>query len=107
MKFELSNHIALQHPDWKNTQSFYNDVLGFDTSLNENHPHVRSKDQNLYIMDNDELRGVVIEFNVENVEEARHHLEKHGCSVVKWEGKGNDCYICLLYTLTLPTKRIV
>ena len=44
-------------------------------------------------MDNDELRGVVIEFNVENVEEARHHLEKYGCSVVKWEGKGNDCYM--------------
>ena len=93
MKFELSNHIALQHPDWKNSQSFYNDVLGLDTTLNENHLHVRSKDQNLYIMDNDELRCVFIEFNVKNVEEARHHLEKHGCSVVKWEGKGNDCYM--------------
>ena len=23
MKFELSNHVALQHPDWRNSDQYY------------------------------------------------------------------------------------
>jgi len=93
MKFELSNHIALQHPDWKKSKSFYSEVLGLETELQENNLHVISGEQNLYIMENDELRGVVMEFNVDDVEVARTYLEKHGCTIVKWDGKGNDCYM--------------
>lgn len=67
--------------------------MGLDSKMEENHLHIRSGDLNLYIMENDELRGTVIEFNVEDVEAAKDHLLAHGCTVVKWEGKGKDCYM--------------
>lgn len=100
MKFELSNHIALQHPDWKESQSFYKDILGLNTYMKDNHLHIKSGDHNLYIMENDDLRGTVLEFNVEDVEQAKEHLLSNGCEVVKWEGKGRDCYIQDPYGLT-------
>lgn len=93
MKFELGNHVALQHPDWKESDSFYKNVLGLDTSLVGNHLHIRRGELNLYIMENDELRGTAMEFNAEDVEAAKDHLLAHGCAVVKWEGKGQDCYM--------------
>ncbi len=93
MKFELSNNIALQHPDWKNAELFYKNVLSLETKMEMNHVHVRSGDLNLYIMENDQLRGIVLEFNVDDLNKARKYLESSGCTVVKWEGKGKDCYI--------------
>jgi len=100
MKFELSNNIALQHPDWKNSEFFYKETLGLDTTIEKGHLHIRSGDVNLYIMENDELRGMVMEFNVNDVEEARIYLEKNGCTVIKWEGCGKDCYMRDPYGLT-------
>lgn len=93
MKFELSNHIALQHPKWHKSESFYRDVMGLDTVMKRNHLHIRSKVLNLYIMENDELRGTVLEFNVDDVEQAKEYLLSHDCTVMKWEGKGKDCYM--------------
>lgn len=61
--------------------------------MEENHLHIRNKELNLYIMENNELRGTVLEFNIDDVEVAKEYLEKHGCIVVKWEGKGKDCYM--------------
>ena len=93
MKFELSNHVALQHPDWRNSESYYKDVMGLDTKIAGNHLHIRSGDLNLYIMDNDNLRGTVMELNVGDVDEAKEYLLANDCTVVKWEGKGKDCYM--------------
>ncbi len=100
MKFELSNHIALQHPDWRTSSSFYSDVFGLKTDMKETHVHIQSGDLSLYIMENDDLRGTVLEFNVEDVEEAKENLLSNGCEVVKWEGKGKDCYMRDPYGLT-------
>ena len=58
-----------------------------------NHLHIRSGDLNLYIMDNDDLRGTVMEFNVDDLDEAKEYLLANDCTVVKWEGKGKDCYM--------------
>ena len=93
MKFELSNHVALQHPDWRNSESYYKDVMGLDTKIAGNHLHIRSGNLNLYIMDNDDLRGTVMEFNVDDLDEAKEYLLANDCTVVKWEGKGRDCYM--------------
>lgn len=100
MKFEFSNNIALQHPDWKNAEFFYTEILGLDTTMEKGHLHISSGGVNLYIMENDELRGTVMEFNVDDVEEAKSYLMNHGCTVVKWEGKGKDCYMRDPYGLT-------
>lgn len=93
MKFELSNHVALQHPGWRSSEFYYKDVMGLHTKIEENHLHIRSGDLNLYIMDNDDFCGTVMEFNVDDVDEAKEYLLANNCTVVKWEGKGKDCYM--------------
>lgn len=89
----MSHQIALQHPDWRESELFYKNVMDLDTKNEENHLHIQSGDMNLYIMENGNLRGTVIEFSVYDVETARKYLVNNGCTVVKWEGKGNDCYM--------------
>jgi hypothetical protein len=34
-----------------------------------------------------------LEFLVEDLEAARDHLIGNGCKIIKWEGKGKDCYL--------------
>lgn len=99
MKFEMSNQIALQHPDWKESKTYYEEVMGLDAKMEKDHLHIQSGEMNLYIMDNRKLRGIVTEFNVDDVEAARKYLENNGCTVLKWEGKGKDCYMCDPYGL--------
>jgi len=41
-----------------------------------------------------------MEYFVDDVEAARQYLESNGCKVIKWEGKGKDCYMRDPYGLT-------
>jgi hypothetical protein len=34
-----------------------------------------------------------MEYFVNNVDDARYYLEAKGCKVIKWAGKGKDCYM--------------
>ena len=34
-----------------------------------------------------------MEFNVDDLDEAKEYLLANDCTVVKWEGKGKDCYM--------------
>ena len=40
-----------------------------------------------------DLNGPVLEFFVDNLEEARDLLLARGCQIIAWKGKGQDCYI--------------
>ena len=33
MKFELSNHVALQHLDWRSSEFYYKDFMVLDTKI--------------------------------------------------------------------------
>ena len=47
----------------------------------------------LYVQEDHEISGPVLEFYVDDLEEARDHLVKNGCKILRWKGKGQDCYI--------------
>jgi hypothetical protein len=34
-----------------------------------------------------------MEIVVDNLEEAKQHLLDNGFAIVRWEGKGKDCYV--------------
>lgn len=34
-----------------------------------------------------------MELFVDDLEKAKEHLLSNGCTILKWEGKGKDCYI--------------
>jgi hypothetical protein len=48
---------------------------------------------NLFVLEDDEFRGPVMELFVDDLEKARDTLEFNGCKVLRWRGKGKDCYI--------------
>lgn len=48
---------------------------------------------NLFVIEDSEIRGPVMELFVDDLEKARDTLVANGCQVLRWRGKGQDCYI--------------
>jgi hypothetical protein len=52
-----------------------------------------AKPLNLFVIEDDEVSGLVMELFVEDLAAARDFLLANGCKIVRWRGKGQDCYI--------------
>ncbi|MFC1998010.1 VOC family protein [Chloroflexota bacterium] len=94
MKFRMSPNIAVRHQDFQGAMKFYTDVLGFenrsdDTDLGD----FDAAPINLFVIEDEGFSGPVMELFVSNLDEAREYLEENGCKVLRWRGKGQDCYI--------------
>ena len=94
MKFKMSSNIAVRSKQNSEAIKFYSQVLGFKNRSTD--PNVADLDVNpitLYLIEDDEFSGPVLELFVDNLEEARDTLVANGCKVLRWRGKGQDCYI--------------
>ena len=95
MKFRMSPNIAVRTQNrFSEAVDFYTNVFGFQNRSND--PELGDLDANpinLLILEDDEVRGPVMELFVDDLEEARKTLEANGCKVLRWRGKGQDCYI--------------
>ena len=54
----------------------------------------------ILVIEDDEISGPVLELFVSDLDEAREYLEGKGCKVLRWRGKGQDCYIQDPYGVT-------
>ena len=90
MKFKFSRCVALQTSDVKPVLDFYTKTLGMDRGEDN---ELGDGPGRLFVVENSNLKGPVMEFMVEDVEGAKTYLLDNGCSVVRWEGAGKDCYI--------------
>jgi catechol 2,3-dioxygenase-like lactoylglutathione lyase family enzyme len=95
MKFKMSPNVAVRtRGQFAEAVNFYSNVLGFqDRSDNPELGDLDAGPINLFILEDDEFRGPVMELFVDDLEEARKTLEANGCKVLRWRGKGGDCYI--------------
>jgi len=96
--------ILIQAEDPANAAAFYVTQLGFTiTDEAPNMISLHGNHINLFIERGPAL-GPVLEVTVDNVEEARRRLVKHGCEVVKDEPDFPRCYVKdpfgLIYNLT-------
>ncbi len=95
MKFKMSPNIAVRTQDqFMQAVDFYTNVLGFQNRSSD--PELGDLDANpinLFVLEDDEFCGPVMELFVDDLEEARKVLEANGCKVLRWRGKGQDCYI--------------
>lgn len=93
-KFIMSPNIAVRHQDYAAAVRFYSEVLGFNNrSTNPDLADFDANPINLFVIEDDEFRGPVLELFVSNLEDARDYLTENGCEVLRWRGKGQDCYI--------------
>ena len=94
MKFRMSPNVAVRTECFSDAVSFYSGVLGFANRSSD--PDLGDHDAdplNLFVIEDDEIQGLVMELFVEDLEDARDELLAHGCQVIRWRGKGQDCYI--------------
>ena len=95
MKFKMSPNIAVRtQGQFAQAVDFYTNVLGFrNRSTDPELGDLEADPINLLVLEDDEFRGPVMELFVDDLEEARKVLEANGCKVLRWRGKGQDCYI--------------
>ena len=95
MKFRMSPNIAVRtQGQFIAALDFYSKVLGFQNRSDD--PELGDLDANpinLLVLEDDEFSGPVMELFVDDLDEAREILEANGCKVLRWRGKGADCYI--------------
>ena len=95
MKFKMSPNIAVRtQGQFEEAIDFYTKVLGFENrSVDPNLGDMDANPINLFIIEDDEFQGPVMELFVEDLYEAHKILEENGCKVLRWRGKGQDCYV--------------
>ena len=94
MKIQMSPNIAVRTERYQEAIDFYSRVFGFQNR--SDNPQLGDFDANplnMFVIEDHELEGVIHELFVEDLEKAREELVKNGCQVIRWRGKGQDCYI--------------
>jgi len=94
MKFRMSPNVSIRTDQFSEAVHFYNQVIGFEIRSQESSTaDLDASPLNLFVDDDIELQGPVMELFVDDLEAARKELVANGCKVLRWRGKGQDCYI--------------
>jgi catechol 2,3-dioxygenase-like lactoylglutathione lyase family enzyme len=95
MKFKMSPNVAVRTGgQLAEAVNFYSKILGFqDRSGDPRLGNLDAAPLRLFIEEDPEIRGPVMELFLDDLEEARKTLEASGCRVLRWRGKGGDCHI--------------
>jgi catechol 2,3-dioxygenase-like lactoylglutathione lyase family enzyme len=94
MTFKMSPNVAVRTGRFSEAVDFYTNVLGFRNRSDD--PDLADLDAsplNLFVIEDPEIRGPVMELFVEDLEQARETLVAKGCEILRWRGKGQDCYV--------------
>ena len=94
MKFKMSSNIAIRSTRFAEAVDFYTNVLGFENHSED--PELAALDASpltIYVDDDPEFPGPILELFVDDLEKARDTLVANRCKVLRWRGKGQDCYI--------------
>jgi catechol 2,3-dioxygenase-like lactoylglutathione lyase family enzyme len=83
----------VRHPAKEQIIKFYTEVLGLATAGEiDRCTEIAAEPMRLFV-EAGEPRDIVLELIVANLDHARRELEAAGCRVMRWEGRGKDCYI--------------
>jgi predicted enzyme related to lactoylglutathione lyase len=94
MKYQMSPNVAIRTQQTAEALAFYSNVLGFaNRSSDPDLADLDARPINLFIIEDQEISGPVMELFVDDLEQARDELVDQGCKVLRWRGKGQDCYI--------------
>ena len=94
MKLNKSNHLGVFVNDLKEAEDYYSSLFGFKLVSRENEKiSFKNGDQFFYIIKNKNESGAIIEFEVDDIEKVKLFLQKNGCKILKWDGKGGDCFV--------------
>lgn len=95
MNYRMSKNIGFQVEDVEKAKLFYETVIGLKEPARSDVEEVefRTNHNAIFLIPGSENLGPVMEIVVNNLQEAKQHLAENGCEIVRWEGKGKDCYV--------------
>ncbi|WP_163100416.1 VOC family protein [Peribacillus alkalitolerans] len=95
MIYRVSKNIGFQVKNVEEAKLFYENILGFKQPEQSfvSEIEFRTDYNNIFLIEGNENLGPVMEIVVENLEEAKQYLVDNGFVIVRWEGKGKDCYV--------------
>ena len=94
LKFRMSPNVAVRTDRFADAVEFYTTVVGFqDRSTDPELADLDASPLNLFVIEDLEFRGPVMELFVNDLEQAKKELVANGCKVLRWRGKGQDCYV--------------
>ncbi|MFQ5552443.1 MAG: VOC family protein [Thermoplasmata archaeon] len=90
----MSPNVAVRTPDPAEAVAFYTKVLGYPMrSDNAGVADLDADPWNLFVIEDKRIRGPILELFVDDLEVAKETLVAEGCKVLRWRGKGHDCYV--------------
>jgi len=93
MSYRLSGNVNIETPNLDEAVRFYSEVLGLRIAeMGKDWARFDMGKISFFISEGRTL-GPVMEYLVEDLEKAKEELLLQGCTVERWEGKGNPCYI--------------
>jgi catechol 2,3-dioxygenase-like lactoylglutathione lyase family enzyme len=95
VKYNVSKNIGFQVNDVEKAKKFYEGVLGLTEPADSVVQEVEyTTDTNsIFLIPGEQNLGPVMELEVDDLDAAKEHLLANGCEVVRWHGKGKDCYV--------------
>ena len=54
---------------------------------------MKNGNQYFYLIKENREKGSVIEYEVKDINKAKIELQNNGCKILKWDGKGKDCFV--------------
>jgi predicted enzyme related to lactoylglutathione lyase len=95
MNYKVSKNIGFQVQNIEKAKFFYENVLGFRQPEQSTVSEIefQTVNHNIFLIPGNENLGPVMEIVVVDLEEAKEHLLEYGCEIIRWEGKGKDCYV--------------
>ena len=92
--FRKSNHAAVLARDLTAARDYYETVMELELLDSTDEQLVfKTGDSLFYVIYDPDRSGTVLEFCVDDLAVARDKLVSKSCRVIKWEGKGKDCYM--------------
>jgi len=95
MNFKMSKNIGYQVENVEKAKHFYESVMGLQESEDSNVKEIefRTKHNSIFLIPGSENLGPIMEVVVSDLEAAKKYLVENGCEIVRWHGKGKDCYV--------------
>ena len=95
MNYRMSRNIGFQVEDVEKATLFYETVMGLKkpTESDVDEVEFRTNHNAIFLIPGSKNLGPVMEIVVNNLEDAKVHFVKNGCEIVRWEGKGKDCFV--------------
>lgn len=93
MSYRISENINIETPNLEEAVQFYTEVLGLRIAeMGNDWARFDAGKINLHISRGRTL-GPITEYYVEDLEKSKETLLERGCTVVRWDGKGQPCYM--------------